>query len=175
MRKALPPGLAFEGLAHPAGDVAFLSDLTWVDAAGERHVEQQIFDAMLAIIGEAREFVVLDMFLYNPYLGAGADPTRRLSAELTDALVARKRAVPELTAIVITDPINTVYGGRDSGQFEQLRAQGIEVVETNLDALRDSNPVYSLFWRLLVKPFGSGEWSMIRQGYTASDSTLEIS
>lgn len=161
MRKALPPGLVFAGDALPAGDVVLLSDLTYVDAAGRRQVEQQIFDEMLAIIGNAREFVVLDMFLYNPYLGAAADPTRRLSGELTDALVAQKRARPGLTAIVITDPINTVYGGKDSDQFEQLREQGIDVVETRLDVLRDSNPVYSLFWRIFVRPFGSGEGKLL--------------
>jgi len=161
MRKPLPAGLSFAGNEHPVGEVAFLSDLTWVDSNGQRHVDQQIFDAMLAIIGDARRFVVLDMFLFNPYLGAAGDPTRRLSEELTDALVARKRARPGLTVIVITDPINTVYGGLDSGQFDRLREQGIDLVTTDLDALRDSNPVYSLFWRLFVRPFGNAEGTLL--------------
>jgi len=157
MRKPLPAGLDFAGAEHPVGDIRFLADLTWVDARGTRHSDQQIFDAMLDIIGSAERFIVLDMFLYNPYVGAETDTVRSLSSELTDALVTRKREVPELQAIVITDPINTVYGGIDSDQFETLRAQGIEVVVTELDALRDSNPVYSLFWRVFIRPFGTPE------------------
>jgi phosphatidylserine/phosphatidylglycerophosphate/cardiolipin synthase-like enzyme len=161
MRKALPEGLNFAGSMAPASDLDFLFDLTWVDSQGHRHVEQQIFDAMLHVIADAERFIVLDMFLYNPYLGDASDPTRRLSEELTDALVARKRERPTLDIIVITDPINTVYGGRDSGQFERLRDQGIDVVTTDLEVLRDSNPVYSLFWRLLVRPFGNAEGSLL--------------
>jgi phosphatidylserine/phosphatidylglycerophosphate/cardiolipin synthase-like enzyme len=161
MRKPLPAGLSFRGDEHPVGEVTFLSDLTWVDAAGKRHVEQQTFDAILDIVDQARRFIVVDMFLYNPYLGAAGDPTRRLSEELTDALIARKLASPGAAIIVITDPINTVYGGKDSGQFDRLREQGIDVVTTDLDALRDSNPVYSALWRLFVRPFGNGEGDLL--------------
>jgi len=60
-----------------------------------------------------------------------------------------------MTIIVITDPINTVYDGLSSPYFEALRDQGITVVISDLDLLPDSNPVYSLFWRLLIKPFGN--------------------
>ena len=36
-----------------------------------------------------------------------------------------------------------------------LRGAGIEVVMTDLRRLRDPNPVYSAFWRVFVRPFGS--------------------
>jgi phosphatidylserine/phosphatidylglycerophosphate/cardiolipin synthase-like enzyme len=161
MRKPLPEGLDFAGPERAAGEITFLSDLTWVDPAGERHSEQQIFDAMLEIVRGAQRFIVLDMFLYNPYVGDGGDPDRRLSAELTAALVAQKREWPALTVILITDPINTIYGGAGSEQFERLREQGIEVVTTRLEALRDSNPGYSLFWRVFVRPFGNSEGGLL--------------
>jgi phosphatidylserine/phosphatidylglycerophosphate/cardiolipin synthase-like enzyme len=172
MRKPLPDGLDFAGEMHPVGDIAFLADLTWIDNSGARQVDQQIFDAALEIIGAARRFIVLDMFLYNAYLGADADPTRRLSEELTDALLAQKRAEPGLEILVITDPINTVYGGTDSGQFDRLREQGIDVVTTQLEALRDSNPIYSLFWRIFVRPFGNSEGTLLPNPFGAGRVSL---
>lgn len=152
--RPLPAGLSFEGPARPVANVEFLYDLTSVDVAGEPRYEQAIFDAVLAIVGNARRFIVLDMFLYNPYIGSAPEPLRDLSEELTAALIARRDAVPEMPIIVITDPVNTVYGGAESRQFERLREHGIDVVITRLDALRDSNAVYSFFWRIFIRPFG---------------------
>jgi phosphatidylserine/phosphatidylglycerophosphate/cardiolipin synthase-like enzyme len=161
MLRPLPPGLDFTGAEHPAGEIAFLRDLTYVDEDGRRHSDQQIFDAMLEIVRGARRFIVLDVFLYNDYVGAGGPPDRYLAAELTAALIAQKREWPALAVIVITDPVNTVYGGAPFAQFAELEAAGIEVVTTRLEALRDSNPVYSLFWNILARPFGNSEGSLM--------------
>ena len=161
MLRPLPPGLDFAGAERPAGEIALLRDLTYVDAEGRRHSDQQIFDAMLEIVRGARRFIVLDFFLYNDYVGAGGPPHRYLAAELTAALIAQKRAWPGLTVIVITDPVNTVYGGAPFAQFAELEAAGIEVVTTRLESLRDSNPVYSLFWNVFARPFGNGEGSLM--------------
>ena len=133
MLRPLPPGLDFAGASHPAGEIAFLRDLTYVDAAGTRHSDQQVFDAMLEIVRGARRFIVLDFFLYNDYVGAGGPPERYLAAELTAALITQKRAWPALTVIVITDPVNTVYGGAPFAQFAELESAGIEVVTTRLE------------------------------------------
>jgi phosphatidylserine/phosphatidylglycerophosphate/cardiolipin synthase-like enzyme len=159
--KPLPDGLSFAGPLRPAGDVRFLYDLTSVDPDGTRHSDQQIFDEIFAIIGNARRFIVADMFLYNPYLGAAPEPLRDLSEEMTAKLIERKREVPDIEIILITDPVNTVYGGASSAQFRRLREAGIEVVVTRLDALRDSNPVYSFLWRIFVRPFGDGEGDLL--------------
>jgi phosphatidylserine/phosphatidylglycerophosphate/cardiolipin synthase-like enzyme len=159
--RPLPPGLDFAGAMRPAGEISFLRDLTWVDDTGRRHSDQQIFDAMLEIVRGARRFIVLDAFLYNDYVGAGGPPERYLAAELTAALIAQRRAWPELTVIVITDPVNTVYGGAPSAQFAELEAAGIEVVTTRLESLRDSNPVYSLFWNVFARPFGNSEGNLM--------------
>lgn len=160
-RKPLPEGLNFGGTIHPATNVSLLYDLTWIAPDGRRQSEQHIFDAMLALVGTASRFVLLDMFLYNAWLGAEETSTRRLSDELTAALIQRKREVPALRATVITDPINTAYGGTESEQFDQMKASGIHIVSTNLDALRDSNPLYSLFWRALVQPFGNSSGGLL--------------
>ena len=161
----MPEGLSYTGEASPAADVRFLADTSWVDADGNRHNEQQIFDAAFEMIGKARRFILLDMFLYNNFEMQITEPLRLLSKELTDALLEQKAKHPEMTITVISDPINTVYGSLESPWFKQLEAAGITVVTTNLHALRDSSPVYSFFWRLFVKPFGRSKSNRFRNPF----------
>ena len=149
----------------PLNQLQFLIDVTSADVFGAPVVRQQIFDAVLALIGEAREYLVLDFFLFNSQRGAALDakPHRELSAELRDALLARKRAMPQLHILVIADPINDVYGGLPSRDLAALRGAGIDVVTPDLDSLRDSNPIYSSFWRLTMSWWsgdGPGEASL---------------
>src|SRR5687767_6751241 len=133
--KPLPDGASVRGpiVATPLADVAFLSDVTSADVFGAPVARQQIFDSILKLVSEAREFLVLDFFLFNDQRGAALDakPHRALSVELRDALLARKRAHPELRILVITDPINDVYGGLPSADLAALRGAGIDVVSTN--------------------------------------------
>ena len=155
--KALPAGVSIQGRAAVTHDIAFIPDATWVDETGQRHVDQAIFDEVLRIIAAAQRLIVVDMFLFNDFQGPTAETTRAISDELTSALIARKRERPDIDIIVISDPVNTVYGGLPSPFFERLRAAGIPVAITDLRKLRDSNPAYSAFWRLFVKPFGNTE------------------
>src|SRR5690606_1571343 len=52
-------------------------------------------------------------------------------------------------------------GGVVSSHFERLRSAGVEVVVTPLTPLKDSNPVYSLFWRVLARPFGNASGDLL--------------
>ena len=169
--KPLPAGIGQAFPVQSARDVALLTDTTYVDAAGVRHSDQRVFDEVLRLIGQAQRVVVVDMFLFNDFAGAdAAAPLRPLSAQLTRALVERKRAVPGLQVVLITDPINTLYGGLPSKHLEALRTAGVEVVVTDLAPLRAPNPAWSGFWQLccrwlgnndqsgwLPSPFGSGQ------------------
>ena len=166
--KPLPAGLDHMGSYAPAGEVAFLRDVTWLDGEGRRQVDQQIFDRVLELVGQAESLLVLDQFLFNDYLGSATNALRPLSRELTEAIVRRRRERPDLECWFITDPINTVYGGQESALLERLRRAGVVVVPTRLIRLRDSNPLYSALWRLglrawprrwgpmLPNPFGRG-------------------
>ncbi|HNX35749.1 MAG TPA: phospholipase D-like domain-containing protein [Kiritimatiellia bacterium] len=159
--KPLPAGLSYRSELLPATEVRFLCDQTCLDDSGVRVIDQQIFDEVFAMIAQAERLVVVDMFLFNEFLGAGPAPHRRLCEELTAALVARKRAVPGLHAVLITDPVNTVYGGMESSHLKRLQEAGVEVVVTRLDRLRDSNTTWSSMWRLFFKPWGNrsgGGW-----------------
>ncbi len=159
--KPLPDGLSFEGQVWPVDEMAFYKDLTWVDAEGRRHSQQEIFDKILKMIHGARDLVVLDMFLFNDFIGKELAPYRSLAQEVTDALVAQKTKYPEMLIVVITDPINTVYNGLTNSYFERMEAENIRVVFTKLERLRDSNPIYSSFWRIFVKSFGNSPGSLL--------------
>lgn len=149
--KALPPGthLASRVCSVPQQELAFVADITAADAYGRPVVSQGIFDEVLRVVGAARRFIVLD------YTRFGSEreraPQRRLASELTDALLARQRALPQLKVLFITDPANDAYGAGAAEELQVLRAAGIEVVPVDLDVLRDSNLLYSGLWRLALQ------------------------
>jgi phosphatidylserine/phosphatidylglycerophosphate/cardiolipin synthase-like enzyme len=159
--RPMPAGLDAATPFRVARGAALLVDSTWIDAAGVQHHEQRIFDEMLRLIAQARRLIVLDLFLYNSFAGDADAGHRRLSSELTAALLGRVRAVEDLVVVLITDPINQVYGGLRSEQFAALEAAGVTVIETDLRPLRDSNPLWSGLWRLCCQWLGSdfdGGW-----------------
>lgn len=160
--KPLPEGLNVAAPLRNTEQVSFLTDHTYHDAAGNRQSQQQIFDKVLRMIAGAKRLIVLDMFLFNDYVGtANHQLYRPLTSQLTQALLLQKQTYPDMTIVFITDPVNTVYGGQQITNLNQLRAAGIEVIETNLPALRASNPVWSGFWALCCQWAGNnaqGGW-----------------
>lgn len=163
--KPMPAGVVVNGAWTPLheGDVQFLRDVTAADGYGHPIIDQQIFDAAFRLIADAERLIVLDVFLFNAHRGAIVDaPVHRpLSAELVRLLIDKRRAHPGIRILVVTDPINDVYGGEPSPELATLRAAGIEVVVTDLDRLRDSNPAWSAFWRIALRWWakgGPGDW-----------------
>lgn len=163
IRSIVPPPAAvgLSGFEHRTDSARFLYDDSWVDSSGQRQLSQHIFDEILTMIGQAERFVLLDMFLFNGWQGPVAETHRAISAELTQALIAQKRAYPELDIIVITDPINTVYGGLPSIHLGNMNDAGISTVLSRLDRLQDSNPLWSGFWRIALAPFGNSPGSLL--------------
>ncbi len=157
--KRLPEGVSMEGDTFLVlnEDVVFLTDETYIDSNGDRQVEQNIFDEVFCMIDKAEKYILIDMFLYNDFQVAEREKTRGLSGELTEALIAKKKEMPDISITVISDPINTVYGGQESKHFKKLEDAGITVVLTNLDPLRDGNPIYSSFWRMFFQWFDNSD------------------
>jgi phosphatidylserine/phosphatidylglycerophosphate/cardiolipin synthase-like enzyme len=150
--KPLPAGthVASAVCAVPADEVSFIADITAADAWGRAVVSQGIFDQVLEVVRQARRFIVLDYSLFAGTATASA-PQRRIAAQLSDALLARRQALPDLKVLFITDPVNEGYGAAPSPQLQLLRAGGVDVVLADLDALRDSNLLYSSLWRLALR------------------------
>jgi phosphatidylserine/phosphatidylglycerophosphate/cardiolipin synthase-like enzyme len=161
--KPLPEGvdISSETVAVAPESVQFLYDLTYRDAQDASIKDQRIFDEILRLIDESHSFIVADFFLVNDLMGATHAVHRRLSHELVERLIERKRAKPQLQILFITDPINDVYGGADAPLLDALRDAGIDVVVTDLRPLRDSNAGYSAVWRTGIQWWGNstrGGW-----------------
>lgn len=144
--KPLPPGIGYQGKVHPLTNARLLTDITLHFGNEAPRLDHEIFDEAFDMISNARRFVLVDMFLFNDTREDGSRQ-RPLAKELTGSLIERRQTNPDLRVVVISDPINTVYGGTVSPYFEQLRQAGIPVVETSLEPLRDSNPTWSALWR----------------------------
>lgn len=153
--KPLPPGVneEYPGYSVSASGIHFYEDLTYVNSEDERFSNQEIFDQVFSMIDAARHYILLDMFLFNDFLGTETESYRSLSQELTDKLVDKKEKNPDLPIVFITDPINDIYGGLPSKHLAQMREAGIVVVVTDLKQLRDSNPLYSSIYRTFFQWF----------------------
>jgi phosphatidylserine/phosphatidylglycerophosphate/cardiolipin synthase-like enzyme len=157
--RTLPPGTHLDSpwYAVPIASVSFIPDVTAADAYGRPVVSQGIFDQVLKVVRSSRRFIVMDYFLFNDQgVPGGAattsgPPIRAISGELRDALIEQRRAHPDIKILLVTDPINEVYGSVPSRDLILLRAAGVEIAVTDLDALRDSNPLYSGLWRLGIR------------------------
>ena len=187
--KALPEGTHLASLVctTQAQDVAFVADITAADAWGRPAVSQGIFDEVLKVVHGARRFIVLDYAVFGAgaesggaeaAAGTGGTPQRHIGAELTDALLARRREQPAPVILLITDPANERYGAAPSRELQLLRAAGVEVVAVDLDHLRDSNPLYSSLWRLAFRwwdtPSGPLGFETRRLNFKADDRRLVI-
>lgn len=145
--KPLPEGLNFTGKLRHA-NVRFISDVTYLDAQGKQQQEHQIFNEILSLIDQAQSTIVIDMFLFNQEVGASKVQQDHLMQKLTDALIQKRRSNQAIEIKVITDPINSVYGGTSPEHYRQMRQAGIDVMETDLTPLRASNPTWSGIWYL---------------------------
>lgn len=153
--KPLPDGLDVATPWRPVHHIEFLADSTWIDESGRQHTEREIFDGAFAMIEQAHSRVVTDFFLVNQFAGSASGDHRPLSRQFVDHLVERRKEPPEIEAVLITDPFNTLYGGVSQDLFDDLRSADVSVIETDLTRLRDSNPVWSAAWRICCQWFGN--------------------
>jgi PLD-like domain len=131
--KPLPPG------THIVSQTSRLSDSD-VDFLHGLPQRQDMLSREMSAIDHAEQLIVLDR---SP-----------LPRELAEHLLARKRARPNLKIVLVTDPANEAFGGTPSQYLAALEQSGIIVARVRLERLRDSNPLYSGLWRLLL-----GWWS----------------
>jgi len=147
----IPAGISIEGTTYDVSNIEFLQDLTY-KKDGELVHEQVIFNEQLKLIKNAREFVVVDMFLFNDdYDRKNSFP--KISEGLTTTLINQKKKYPNIKIYFITDEINNFYGSFESKYITELKENNIDVIITDSTKIRDSNPLYSGFWRTFLKWF----------------------
>ncbi|MEK4566009.1 phospholipase D-like domain-containing protein [Alkalihalobacillus sp. FSL R5-0424] len=141
--------LSYQSDLKPVIQPTFLSDLSYTQDDNQVF-EQEIFDYVKEMIQQADEFIVFDMFLFNSIYGEDEN-FPALAEDVTQALVQKKQENPSLAITVITDPINTMYGANMPTHLEQLEDADIPVIISDLDSLRDSNPLYAGFYKLFLQ------------------------
>ena len=153
--KGMPDGTNYESEYYYVNEneVDFLYDLTY-KSVEQINSEQEIFDTIFSLIDSARTYILIDMFLFNSYIGEADQTYRKLAEELSDKLIKRKHEI-DIQIDFITDPVNTVYGGADSKELIRMEDAGINVISTNINKLPDSNIIYSLIWRTFFQWFGN--------------------
>ncbi len=150
----IPPGAHSESDWYSVleSDIELLIDSTaWDPNKKQRVIKQEIFDELLDMIDRADRFIVLDFFLWNHFQGKISEDHRRLSTELALALVKKKQAFPDLPILVLTDPINRIYGDMAPTFFQEMENAGIEVVYMYLWGMPDSNWIYGTNARFYYK------------------------
>ncbi|ADC48707.1 putative cardiolipin synthase [Alkalihalophilus pseudofirmus OF4] len=170
--RPLPEGVSYESDSYYVNNIDFLYDLTY-QKDGLIQMEHEIFTAIEEAVSEAEEFIVFDMFLYNDFYDPELD-FPPLSQHMTDVLIEKKQAEPDIEMLVLSDEINTTYGSHKSQHFEQLRDAGIDVVVVDVTQLRDSNPLYSGIWRTFIQWFGQSGSGWLPNAFSpeAPDVTL---
>jgi len=84
-----PVSVALAGPVRQADNLRFFHDDSWIDAQGNRQLQQSVFDKKFELINNAQQFVLLDMFLFNAWQGPLPELHRALSRELTQTLISR--------------------------------------------------------------------------------------
>lgn len=151
-----PKGTSYAGPPSGVSDIRLLCDLTYRKGQETIH-EQRILEEQLSMIREAKEFIVADLFLYNDFYNTEAGSYPDSTRQMTEALIARKKEVKDLKIYLITDEINNSYRADMNEQFQLLEENGITVIITDLDKVRDSNPLYSGYYRAYFRHFGQGK------------------
>ncbi|RJS58823.1 phospholipase D family protein [Bacillus sp. PK3_68] len=172
--KPLPKHVSYESPVYQVGEdqVNFYYNLSGKRKEGKIFTEQ-IFKRTLEIIDEADQFIVLDFFLFNSYHNKNQQ-FPKITEKLTRALIEKKKKNPDIDIILISDEVNTSYNSHKAPEFEMLKKNGIKVVLTDVQPLRDSTPLYSGVWRMFFQWFGDkGKgWLPNALAETAPDMTV---
>lgn len=141
-------------------DLDFFYDLTYLKNNNRNH-EMNIFDEEMKLINEAEKFLIIDLFLFNDEYNRDVEYPNQVE-KMTDLLIAKKKENADMPILFVTDSINNFYGAYEQKNIKRLRENGIDVVVTDHDKMRDSNVFVSGGYRAYLKHFGTDGPTWIR-------------
>jgi len=154
---SLPKGLATKTPIYNADNVDFYYDLTY-KKDGETHYERQIWDQAYDILDNAHDFFLMDIFVFNDFVGKGVKEKLQplpLAEEFAEKILEKRKKDPNVRIYLILDESNTFYGAYDNKTHKKLEEAGVKIGYVDLAKLRDPMLVYSVPWRLFIRPFGN--------------------
>ncbi|WP_324822473.1 phospholipase D-like domain-containing protein [Sinanaerobacter sp. ZZT-01] len=149
-----PDGTSFEGDYHEAEAIDFLVDFTFLREGKVIH-ELNILKREISMIEAAQEFILMDMFLFNDAYDRNSEKYPNAVASITNALIEKRKLNPDMPIVFITDPINGFYGAYEEEAIQSMRDSDIQVILTDLTQMKDSNPLFSGYYRAYIKWFGT--------------------
>lgn len=152
--KPLPKNINYKSKEYivEEDDIKFLYDLTV-----NKTIDQKIVNEIMHLISGAKKYILIDMFLFNSFNFDNNKVYKKLHDQISGELLNKIKQCPNIKIDIITDSINTVYGGGENKEFNEFEKYGINIITTNLKRLRDSNPMYSAIWRGLFQWFGNSK------------------
>lgn len=174
--KPLPEGISSAGELHRVDSVEMIYDLSYAQDKEGRKTESElrIFNEIYDMIDQAEEFIVIDLFLFDNYNDEEID-FPAVAETLTDHLLDKKAENPDFPIYFITDPLNSGYGSYESQFLSTLEDEGVEVIITDLDKLRDSTPLYSGLYRVVFQWFDAGGQGWVPNGMSSDAPDLTVS
>ncbi len=168
-----PEGTSIEGKYFNPNKFEFLTDLSY-KKDGETIREHEIFEKEIQLINDAQEFLIIDCFLYNDEYNKGDITYPEQVKEMTDAMIAKK-ASTDIPIVFITDPLNNFYGAYTQEHIQRLIDGGIDVIVTDHDKMKDSNPLFSGLYRFYIKRFGVSQNGFIPNFFEKGGPKVSIS
>lgn len=153
-------------------DCEFLYDLTYLKD-GKRLHEKRIFKREMELIKNAKDFLMVDFFLFNDEYPDTMNFPNQVE-EMTDLLISKKKENPAMPILFVTDPINNFYGAYEEDNLKRLRENGIDVVVTDLNKMRDSNALVSGFYRAYLQWFGTSGGGWIKNFFDKDTDKVNV-
>lgn len=150
-------GLSVKSEIYNADNVDFFYDLNY-EKDGERVFERQIWDQVYSVLDESKEFFLMDIFVFNDFLGKGVKEKLNpidIATEFSEKILEKRKKDPHVEIYLILDESNTFYGAFDNPAHKKLEEAGVKIGYIDISKLRDPMMLYSKPWRLFIQPFGN--------------------
>nr|WP_314079681.1 phospholipase D family protein [uncultured Leptotrichia sp.] len=153
--KTPPEGVDYESPIRDSKNVDFHYDLTYLDKDGNIKYDRKIWDATYEVVDNAKDYLVIEMFLFNDIYNKDVDKFPEFAKEYTRRLVKKKMENPNLKVYILSDENNNLYGAFEHPLITEMKNAGIDVIDVDIYKLKDTFPWYSPIWRSVIKPFGN--------------------
>ena len=153
--KTPPLGVDYESPMRDSDNVEFHYDLTYLDKDGNIRYDRKIWDATYKVVDEAKDYLIVEMFLFNDIYNKDKEHYPEFAKEYTRRLIKKKMENPDLKVYVLSDENNNLYGAFEHPFITDMKKAGIDVIVVDIFKLKDTFPWYSPIWRTLIEPYGN--------------------
>lgn len=153
--KTPPLGVDYESPLRDSDNVEFHYDLTYLDKDGNIRYDRKIWDATYKVVDEAKDYLIVEMFLFNDIYNKDKEHYPEFAKEYTRRLIKKKMENPNLKVYVLSDENNDLYGAFEHPFITEMKNAGIDVITVDIFKLKDTFPWYSPVWRTLIEPHGN--------------------